>query len=106
MALGAGGERIGARVGEFSASIHFLTRLPLPRHEGSGSGAGAAANLAQAVWAFPLAGCVGALIIALLIRIAAIAGLTEPALVAVALIAAHVGARAVLPFVMFLLPAA
>ena len=177
-ALGEWGNRLGARVGEFSASIHFLTRLPLPRHEGSGSGAGAAANLAQAVWAFPLAGFVVgligalvylvvdrlvwfarpaaaltvaatlfvtgalhedgladtadgfgggdtrekkleimrdarigtygvcALIIALLIRIAAIAGLTEPALVAVALIAAHVGARAVLPFVMFLLPAA
>src|SRR4029077_12862802 len=47
-----------------------------------------------------------ALFIALLIRTAAISGLTEPALVAVALIAAHVGARAVLPFVMFLLPAA
>jgi adenosylcobinamide-GDP ribazoletransferase len=40
------------------------------------------------------------------VRISAIAGLTEPVLVAPALIAAHVGARAVLPFVMYLLPAA
>ena len=172
-ALGEWGERLGARVGEFSASIHFLTRLPLPRHEGA-----AGANLAQAAWAFPLAGfvvgligaiasalahkfvvfslagggadsggdAVGhrraarrrarrhrrrlrrrrhaeqklaimrdarigtygvcALILSLLIRADAIASLTEIALVAPALIAAHVGARAVLPFVMFLLPAA
>src|ERR1700744_3249972 len=47
-----------------------------------------------------------ALIISLLIRADAIASLTEPVLVAPALIAAHVGARAVLPWVMFLLPAA
>ena len=172
-ALGEWGERLGARVGEFSASIHFLTRLPLPRHEGA-----AGANLAQAAWAFPLAGFVVgligaiayalahkfvvfawpaaaltvaatllvtgalhedgladtadgfgggdtrekklaimrdsrigtygvcALILSLLIRADAIASLTEIALVAPALIAAHVGARAVLPFVMFLLPAA
>ncbi len=172
-ALGEWGERIDARVGEFSASIHFLTRLPLPRHAGA-----AGANLAQAAWAFPLAGFVVgligaiayalahkfvvfawpaaaltvaatllvtgalhedgladtadgfgggdtrekklaimrdsrigtygvcALIISLLIRADAIASLTEIALVAPALIAAHVGARAVLPFVMFLLPAA
>ena len=176
-ALGEWGNRLGARVGEFSASIHFLTRLPLPRHEGSGwrrrrgeLGAGRVgvsarrlrgradrrARLSVAdrlVWfAWPAAALtvaatlfvtgalhedgladtadgfgggdtrekkleimrdarigtygVCALIISLLIRIAAIAGLTEPALVAVALIAAHVGARAVLPFVMFLLPAA
>src|ERR1700722_8952055 len=46
-ALGEWGNRLGARVGEFSASIHFLTRLPLPRHDGPGA---AGANLAQAVW--------------------------------------------------------
>jgi len=173
--LGGWGERLGTRVGEFSASIHFLTRLPLPRHGAPGA---AGANLAQAVWAFPLAGFVVgligalvylvadrlvlfswpaaaltvaatllvtgalhedgladtadgfgggdtrerkleimrdsrigtfgvcALIISLLVRADAIANLTEPVLVAPALIAAHVGARAVLPFVMFLLPAA
>ena len=173
-ALGEWGARLGARVGEFSASIHFLTRLPLPRHEA----AGAAGAMAQAVWAFPFAGFVVglvgalaylvadrlvlfswpaaaltvaatvfvtgalhedgladtadgfgggdtrerkleimrdsrigtfgvcALIISLLVRTDAIASLTEPVLVASALIAAHVGARAVLPFVMFLLPAA
>ena len=174
-ALGEWGSWLGARVGEFSASIHFLTRLPLPRHAAPGA---AGANLAQAVWAFPLAGFVVglvgalvylvadelvlfswpaaalavaatmfvtgalhedgladtadgfgggdtrerkleimrdsrigtfgvcALIISLLVRTDAIASLTEPVLVAPALIAAHVGARAVLPFVMLLLPAA
>jgi adenosylcobinamide-GDP ribazoletransferase len=174
-ALGEWGARLGARVGEFSASIHFLTRLPLPRHGAAGA---AGANLAQAVWAFPFAGFVVglvgalaylvadrlvlfswpaaalavaatlfvtgalhedgladtadgfgggdtherkleimrdsrigtfgvcALIISLLVRTDAIASLTEPVLVAPALIAAHVGARAMLPFVMFLLPAA
>jgi adenosylcobinamide-GDP ribazoletransferase len=184
-ALGEWSEWIGARIGEFSASIHFLTRLPLPRHDAvaapgvaGAAGASAGANLAQAAWAFPLAGFVVgliaalaylvadrlvlfswpaaalavaatllvtgalhedgladtadgfgggdtrerkleimrdarigtygvcALIIALVVRIAAIAGLTEPTLVATALIAAHVGARAVVPFVMYLLPAA
>jgi adenosylcobinamide-GDP ribazoletransferase len=194
-ALGEWGEWIGARVGEFSASIHFLTRLPLPRHDAAAAPSGTAdtpgtagavgtavvsagANLAQAAWAFPFAGFVvgligaivylvadrlvlfswpaaalavaatilvtGALhedgladtadgfgggdtregklaimrdarigtygvcvlIIALVVRIAALAGLTEPALVATALIAAHVGARAVVPFAMYLLPAA
>jgi adenosylcobinamide-GDP ribazoletransferase len=177
-ALGEWGGRIGARLGEFSASIHFLTRLPLPRHDAAGTAGAAGANLAQAVWAFPLAGFVVgligaivylvvdrlllfswpaaalavaatlfvtgalhedgladtadgfgggdtreqkleimrdarigtygvcALIIALFVRTAVIAGLTEPALVATALIAAHVGARAVLPLVMFLLPMA
>jgi adenosylcobinamide-GDP ribazoletransferase len=193
-ALGEWGEWIGARIGEFSASIHFLTRLPLRRHDAaapSGTAdaaatagavgtavASAGANLAQAAWAFPFAGFVVgligaivylvadrlvlfswpaaalavaatilvtgalhedgladtadgfgggdtrerklaimrdarigtygvcALIIALVIRIAALAGLTEPALVATALIAAHVGARAVVPFAMYLLPAA
>jgi adenosylcobinamide-GDP ribazoletransferase len=174
-ALGELGERLGARVGEFSASIHFLTRLPLPRHGAAGA---AGANLAQAAWAFPLAGFVVgligalaylvadglvlfswpaaaltlaatmfvtgalhedgladtadgfgggdtreskleimrdsrigtfgvcALIISLLVRADAIASLTEPVLVAPALIATHMGARTVLPFVMMLLPAA
>jgi adenosylcobinamide-GDP ribazoletransferase len=171
--LGEWGERLGARIGEISASIHFLTRLPMLRHE-----TGAGANLAQAAWAFPLAGFVVglvgalvytladrlvlfswpaaalalaatmlitgalhedgladtadgfgggdtrerklaimrdsrigtygvcALIISLLIRADALASLTEPVLVAPALIAAHVGARAVLPLVMWIVPAA
>ena len=60
-ALGEWGARLGARVGEFSASIHFLTRLPLPRHEA----AGAAGAMAQAVWAFPFAGFVVGLVGAL-----------------------------------------
>jgi len=171
------GERLAARVSELSASILFLTRLPLPRHEGAG-GAAAHANLAQAVWAFPLAGFVVgligalayalahrlvafawpaaaltvaatllvtgalhedgladtadgfgggdtrerkltimrdsrigtygvcALIVSLLVRADAIASLTDPVLVAPALIGAHAGARAVMPLVMFFLPAA
>jgi adenosylcobinamide-GDP ribazoletransferase len=61
-ALGEWGGRIGARLGEFSASIHFLTRLPLPRHDAAGTAGAAGANLAQAVWAFPLAGFVVGLI--------------------------------------------
>ena len=188
-ALGDWGEWIGARIGEFSASIHFLTRLPLPRHEAAGApgsatpaAAGAAGtsgtNLAQAAWAFPIAGFVVgligaityavadelvlapwpaaaltlvaallvtgalhedgladtadgfgggdtrerklaimrdsrigtygvcALIISLLVRAGAIASLGAPVLVAPALLAAHVGARAALPWVMFLLPTA
>ena len=189
-ALGDWGEWIGARIGEFSASIHFLTRLPLPRHEAAGTpgstatpaAAGAAGtsgtNLAQAAWAFPIAGFVVgltgaityamadelvlapwpaaaltlvatllvtgalhedgladtadgfgggdtcerklaimrdsrigtygvcALIISLLVRAGAIASLGAPVLVAPALLAAHVGARAALPWVMFLLPTA
>ena len=44
-ALGEWGERLGARVGEFSASIHFLTRLPLPRHEGAAGGEFGASRL-------------------------------------------------------------
>ncbi len=171
------GERLAAPVGELSASILFLTRLPLPRHEGTGGAAGHT-NLAQAVWAFPLAGFVigligalayalahrlvmfawpaaaltvaatlfvtgalhedgladtadgfggggtrerkleimrdsrigtygvCALIVSLLVRADAIASLTDPVLVAPALIAAHAGARAVMPLVMFFLPAA
>jgi adenosylcobinamide-GDP ribazoletransferase len=184
-ALGDWGKWIGARVGEFSAGIHFLTRLPLPRHDTTAAGAPDAAaagtagtTLAQAAWAFPIAGFVVgligalvylvadrllwaawpaaaltlaatllvtgalhedgladtadgfgggdtrekklaimrdsrigsygvcALIVSLLIRAGAIASLSEPVLVAPALIAAHVGARAVLPLVMFWLPAA
>ena len=188
-ALGDWGEWIDARIGEFSAAIHFLTRLPLPRHEAAGApasatpaAAGAAGtsgtNLAQAAWAFPIAGFVVgligaityavadefvlapwpaaaltlvaallvtgalhedgladtadgfgggdtrerklaimrdsrigtygvcALIISLLVRAGAIASLGAPVLVAPALLAAHVGARTVLPWVMFLLPTA
>jgi adenosylcobinamide-GDP ribazoletransferase len=172
-ALGEWGERLEARVGEFSASIHFLTRLPLPRHEGA-----AGANLAQAAWAFPLAGFVVGLIgaiayalahklvvfawpaaaltvaatllvtgalhedgladtadgfgggdtrekklaimrdsrigtyalcalaMSLLIRISALASLADPAPVAAALIAAHAGARATMPLLMFFVPPA
>ena len=193
-ALGEWGARLGARVGEFSASIHFLTRLPLRRHDaaapsgtadapGTAGAAGTAvasagANLAHAAWAFPFAGFVVgligaivylvadrlvlfswpaaalavaatilvtgalhedgladtadgfgggdtrerklaimrdarigtygvcALIISLLVRAGAIASLGAPVLVAPALLAAHVGARTVLPWVMFLLPTA
>jgi adenosylcobinamide-GDP ribazoletransferase len=188
-ALGDWGEWIDARIGEFSATIHFLTRLPLTRHEAAGApgsatpvAAGAAGtsgtNLAQAAWAFPIAGFVVgligaityavadelvlapwpaaaltlvaallvtgalhedgladtadgfgggdtrerklaimrdsrigtygvcALIISLLVRAGAIASLGAPVLVAPALLAAHVGARTVLPWVMFLLPTA
>src|SRR2546430_10600867 len=72
-ALGEWGERLGARIGEFSASIHFLTRLPLPRHETAGA---AGANLAQAAWAVPLAGFVvgliGAIVYALADRLLAV----------------------------------
>src|ERR1700684_3594834 len=64
MALGAWGERIGARIGEISASIHFLPRLPPPRQEGAGT------SLAQAAWAFPLAGFVVGLVGALAYLIA------------------------------------
>ena len=77
-ALGDWGEWIGARIGEFSASIHFLTRLPLPRHEAAAApgataaaGAGATgANLAQAAWAFPLSGFVVGLIAAITYAVA------------------------------------
>jgi adenosylcobinamide-GDP ribazoletransferase len=59
------GERLGARIGEISASIHFLTRLPMLRHE-----TGAGTNLAQAAWAFPLAGFVVGLVGALVYTLA------------------------------------
>jgi adenosylcobinamide-GDP ribazoletransferase len=85
-ALGEWGEWIGARIGEFSASIHFLTRLPLRRHDAaapSGTAdapgtagavgtavASAGANLAQAAWAFPFAGFVVGLIGAIVYLVA------------------------------------
>ncbi len=55
--------------------------------------------------------CIGtygvvALILSFILRIAAIASLVEPGLVAAALIAAHAGARAVLPLFMLALPRA
>jgi adenosylcobinamide-GDP ribazoletransferase len=47
-----------------------------------------------------------ALVLSLLLRISAIANLTQPALVAAALLAAHIGARAVMPPVMWFVPSA
>jgi adenosylcobinamide-GDP ribazoletransferase len=47
-----------------------------------------------------------ALVLSLLLRISTIADLTQPALVASALFAAHIGARAVMPAVMWFVPPA
>ncbi len=47
-----------------------------------------------------------ALVLSLLLRISAVAQLAEPALVAAALVAAHIGARAVMPAVMWFVPPA
>lgn len=47
-----------------------------------------------------------ALVLSLLLRIGALADLTQPALVASALLAAHIGARAVMPAVMWFVPRA
>jgi adenosylcobinamide-GDP ribazoletransferase len=47
-----------------------------------------------------------ALVLSLLLRISAIADITQPALVAAALLAAHIGARAVMPAVMWFVPPA
>jgi adenosylcobinamide-GDP ribazoletransferase len=47
-----------------------------------------------------------ALVLSLLLRISAIADLTQPTLVASALLAAHIGARAVMPAVMWFVPPA
>lgn len=47
-----------------------------------------------------------ALVLSLLLRISALANLTQPALVASALLATHIGARAVLPAVMWFAPPA
>jgi adenosylcobinamide-GDP ribazoletransferase len=48
---------LGARAGELSTGILFLTRLPLPRHAPMSGAA-----IADASWAFPLAGVVVGLI--------------------------------------------
>src|SRR5271165_6154852 len=56
---------LGERLGEFSTGIHFLTRLPLPRHAPLSGGA-----VGQSVWAFPLAGAVVGLIGALVYALA------------------------------------
>jgi adenosylcobinamide-GDP ribazoletransferase len=47
-----------------------------------------------------------ALVLSLLLRISAIADITQPALVASALLAAHIGARAAMPAVMWFVPPA
>jgi adenosylcobinamide-GDP ribazoletransferase len=47
-----------------------------------------------------------ALVLSLLLRVSALANLTEPALAACALLAAHIGARAVMPAVMWFVPPA
>lgn len=49
---------------------------------------------------------VSALVLSMLLRVGAVASLVEPALAAVALIAAHAGARAVMPMFMLILPQA
>ena len=59
------GPWLGERLGEFSTGIHFLTRLPLPRHAPPGDRA-----VGQSVWAFPLAGVVVGLIGALVYALA------------------------------------
>ena len=56
---------LGDRLGEFSTGIHFLTRLPLPRHAPAGGQA-----IGQSVWAFPLVGVVVGLIGALVYALA------------------------------------
>ena len=167
------GPWLGERLGEFSTGIHFLTRLPLPRHAPLGGHA-----VGQSVWAFPLAGVVVgligalvyalahrlglpswpaaalavaatlgvtgclhddgladtadgfgggdtterkldimrdsrigtygvcALILALLLRVSALASIAATVPVGLALLAAHGAGRASLPFVMWLLPPA
>ena len=64
---------LAARAREIGASIAFLTRLPLPRAAPVGGTAHGEAELAQAVWAFPLAGLVvgvfGAGVYALALRL-------------------------------------
>ena len=64
------GPWLGERLGEFSTGIHFLTRLPLPRHAPPGGHA-----VGQSVWAFPLAGVVVGLIGALVYALAQRLGL-------------------------------
>ena len=56
---------LGARAGELSTSILFLTRLPLPRHAPLSGNA-----IADASWAFPLAGVVVGLIGAVIYALA------------------------------------
>jgi adenosylcobinamide-GDP ribazoletransferase len=62
---------LGARAEELSAAIHFLTRLPLPRHAPASGPV-----LANAAWAFPLAGIVVGLIGAVIYALAHRLGLT------------------------------
>jgi adenosylcobinamide-GDP ribazoletransferase len=165
---------LAERAREIGASIAFLTRLPLPRAAPVGGTAHGEAELAQAVWAFPLAGLVVgvfgagvyalalrlgltswpaaglavtttllltgalhedgladtadgfgggttreqkleimrdarigaygvcALALSILLRVSTLADLTNVGAVVAALIAAHVGARAAMPVVMFL----
>jgi adenosylcobinamide-GDP ribazoletransferase len=47
---------LSERAAELESAVLFLTRLPFPRGKAAGSAALAAAALAQAVWAFPIAG--------------------------------------------------
>ena len=59
---------LGARAAELQSSVLFLTRLPFPRGKPAGG-----ASLAQAAWAFPIAGvlvgAVGAVLYALVHRV-------------------------------------
>ena len=63
---------LGARAAELHSAVLFLTRLPFPRAKATGGAALAQTTLAQAAWAFPVAGILvgaaGALIYALVHR--------------------------------------
>ena len=168
-----GSRGLATRAAELQSSVLFLTRLPFPRGKPAGG-----ASLAQAAWAFPIAGvlvgAVGAVVYALvhrvgvpawpaaalavaatmattgalhedaladtadgfgggqtreqkldimrdsrtgafgvcalalsiLLRVSALASLADTALVVPALIAAHAGARAVMPAFMLFVPPA
>jgi adenosylcobinamide-GDP ribazoletransferase len=113
---------------DLKVSVLFSTRLPLVHAAPIGG-----VEIARASWALPIAGVlvgligalvywlahrlimrdsrVGsygacALVISLILRISALASLAEPTLVALALIAAHAGARAMMPAFMRLVPQA
>src|SRR5262249_15395919 len=64
---------LGERVAELQSAILFLTRLPFPRGKDVAGAALAEAPLAQAAWAFPVAGVLvgaaGAMVYALAHRV-------------------------------------
>jgi len=124
---------VGAGVGAFGALIYWLMHaLGLPAFVGAvlavagtalitgclhedgladtadGFGAGGTRERKLEIMRDSQIGTYGAavLILSLLLRVGAIASLAEPALAALALIAAHAGARAVMPVFMRLVPRA